>query len=46
MNGVTADVILNYYGEDNLRMSFLQEEIFKVVLGFADVIAEETSSAE
>lgn len=46
MNGVTGDVILNYYGEDNLRLSFLQEEIFKVVLGFADVTAEETSSAE
>jgi hypothetical protein len=44
MNGVTADVIVSYYGKDNLMLSLLQEEIFKVVAASANITIEEAAA--
>ncbi len=44
MNGVTADVIVSYYGKDSLMLSLLQEEIFKVVAASANITIEEAAA--
>lgn len=44
MNGVTADVILSYYGKDAIMLSLLQQEVFAAIADSANITVEETTA--
>ena len=45
-NGVTADVILSYYGEDSIMLSMLQQDVFTAIADFAEITVEGETAAE
>jgi len=44
MNGVTEEVILNYYGRDAIMLSLLQQEVFADIAEAANITVEETTA--
>ncbi len=44
MNGVTEDVLLNYYGKDTMMLSLLQQKVFASIAETANVVPAETTA--
>jgi trigger factor len=45
MNGVTEEVLLQYYGKDTIMLSLLQQEVFAVIAESANITVEETTGS-
>ena len=46
MNGVTAEVILSYYGRDSIMLSMIQQKVFASIASFANITAAAETTAE
>lgn len=46
MNGVTAEVILSYYGRDSIMLSMIQQRVFASIASFANITAATETTAE